>query len=410
MSIGSIKRAEAGKNVLYRTVSSLAYFFNVSVAALIDEVPNSLWEYSTQQYPEITPCLGRTYELSQLQLLHQLSAKSRQSACIYGASGVGKTNLISHFLRATNEGRKYSLYVCAMKERPFLAHLIRVVLNLSEQLDDDRIRLTLNKIVQSPPVYFHLLKLMGLPLSRAETAALEGLTSKRRNDTDVLALMVLIQSLKERNTAILVIDGLQNLDSREIAIVQRLIQHTQSLPIFILLAATYPLLSSPLACVLQSAYLIPLKSLDDSAMTAVADSIPFSCPINGNPNSHKANAISRSQGNPRILKALLMSPHPVPPELVQMVQKRITTLNSLETKLLYFLVSIGQKIDIDEIDQYLDSCRLTGIHQLNTLVSAGFLVPLADAYQFQYKVIWEALRVHVRQERANEVKSLHQAS
>lgn len=410
VSIGSIKRAEAGKNVLYRTVSSLACFFNVSVGDLIDEVPSSLWEYSAQHYPEITPCLGRIYELSQLRFLHQLSAQSRQSVCVYGEQGVGKTNLMSHFLRGTNEG---SLYVCVIKEAQLFEHLIRAILNLSEELDGARIRLKLKKVVKSPIIYFYLLRLVGLPLSRAEAAALEGLTLKRRKEIDILVLMVLIQNLRERKISILVIDGLQNLDASQVDEVQLLIKHTQNLPLLILFGVTCSLHFSSLPFLLQDSYLIPLKSLDYSTIVALADSIPFDSSINCVPDSHKVSAIARSEGNPRILKALLTSQYPievVPPELVQMVQRMVMTLNTLETKLLFFLVSIGRTIGVETIEQYLLSCTLTGIQQLNRLVSVGFLFPLSDGYKFQYKIIWEILQNVALSECTSDIECLNQVS
>ncbi|WFB47067.1 ATP-binding protein [Vibrio coralliilyticus] len=413
VSIGSIKRAEAGKNILYRTVSSLACFFNVTVGELLDDVSPSLLEYTVQNYPEGFPCVGRTHELSQLRFVHHLAAERGQSACVYGMQGVGKTNLISHFLRSINVDKKCNLYISVTNESQLFEQLIRAVLHLPQELDSDVIRSNLKKVVKSPIVYFHMLRLMGLYLSRAETAALDGLSDNRRNEVDVLVLMVLIQRLKETGTSILVIDGLQSLGSRQAYVVQLLIEHTQNLPIFILLGVTCSLQFSTAPYQLPGTYLIPLTLLDHSNLVALADSISLSQPKKVASPSHKSIAISRSEGNPRILKALLTSQcsnETVPFELIEWVQRMMELLDTIETKLLYFLVAIGLTIELDEIDQYLMSCKVTGIRQLQKLVSVGFLHPLTDSYKFQHKIIWEALQIHVTKERQGEFNSLSQVS
>ncbi|WP_444997443.1 helix-turn-helix domain-containing protein [Aliikangiella sp. IMCC44359] len=49
VSISSIKRAESGKKLLYRTVESLAKFFNVSIEELIDNGESPLLMHSLQK-------------------------------------------------------------------------------------------------------------------------------------------------------------------------------------------------------------------------------------------------------------------------------------------------------------------------------------------------------------------------
>ena len=192
ISIGSIKRAEAGKNILYRTLVQLSEFFHISIEDLIGDIPVSLWDYVRERPTQLIPCIGRDWELSLLQKLQLSSKTGLKTACVYGMQGLGKTSLVRHFLSRLDQTNWRALYLCSLDQGTFLRRFICTLLDISEIFDDEQLRFRIKMISTSPLVYFYLLRLSGLVLHKSELQAINNLSENRLHEVEVLSVMGLI--------------------------------------------------------------------------------------------------------------------------------------------------------------------------------------------------------------------------
>jgi transcriptional regulator with XRE-family HTH domain len=95
VSIASIKRAEAGRCVLYRTARHLAAVHQVPLDGLAD-VQATQVVVPAQQHPQ-PPLLGRRAEVQQFRALLQMAWSSVDAhvVCVRGAAGIGKSRLVA---------------------------------------------------------------------------------------------------------------------------------------------------------------------------------------------------------------------------------------------------------------------------------------------------------------------------
>jgi predicted ATPase len=399
ISIGSIKRAEAGKNILYRTLVQLCEFFHISIDDLTGDIPISLWEYVRAQPTQLIPCIGRDWELSLLQKLQLLSKTGLQTACVYGMQGLGKTTLVRHFLSRLDQSQCCALYLCSLDQGTFFRRFICTLLGIPEIFDDDQLRFKIKILSNSPSVYFYLLHLSGLALSKSELQAISNLSEKRLHEVEVLAVMVLIQSFKKQKLSILAIDSLHVLDEGQLRVIKIFTQNMVTQPILIIFSLTDVHLLSYLPDWLQSSNQIQLKSLPPLAMDALVNN---EVEINSRKpvalRAYNKTLIQRASGNPLILKALMKAKRPdqdFPEEMVNSVQAMLKQLTGIECRLLQFLAASGPCISIDTIELFNSQLSEPSITVLHKLVRIGLLYPRSESYIFRHILIWEIVKAQL---------------
>jgi predicted ATPase len=399
ISIGSIKRAEAGKNILYRTLVQLSEFFYISIDDLIGEIPISLREYVRAQPTQLIPCIGRDWELSVLQKLQLLSKTGLQTACVYGMQGLGKTTLVRHFLSRVDQSNCCALYLCSLDQGTFFRRFICTLLDISEIFDDDQLRFKIKLISNSPSVYFYLLRLSGLALNKSELQAINNLSENRLHEVEVLSVMVLIERFKKRKVSVLAIDSLHVLDEDQLRVIKIFTQNMITQPILIIFSLTDVHLFSYLPDWLQSSNQIQLKPLQPIAMDTLVNN-----EVEMNPCEpmklavYKKIVIQRARGNPLILKALIKSKRPgqdYPKEILNSVQAMTTQLTGIECRLLQLLAACGPCVSIATIELFNSQLSEPCICLLHRLVRIGLLYPRSECYIFRHILIWEIVKAQM---------------
>ncbi|ABE56429.1 hypothetical protein Sden_3153 [Shewanella denitrificans OS217] len=399
ISIGSIKRAEAGKNILYRTLVQLSEFFHISIEDLIGDIPVSLWDYVRERPTQLIPCIGRDWELSLLQKLQLSSKTGLKTACVYGMQGLGKTSLVRHFLSRLDQTNWRALYLCSLDQGTFLRRFICTLLDISEIFDDEQLRFRIKMISTSPLVYFYLLRLSGLVLHKSELQAINNLSENRLHEVEVLSVMGLIQNFKQRKVSVLAIDSLHILNEGQLRVIKIFTQNMITQPILIIFSLTdvHRLLYLP--DWLQSSNQIQLKPLQAIAMNALVNN-----EVEMNPcqpmklAAYKKIVVQRARGNPLILKALIKSKRPdqdFPEEMVNSVQGMLTQLTGIECRLLQFLAACGPCVSIDTLELFNSQLSEPCICLLHRLVRIGFLYPRSECYIFRHILIWEIVKAQM---------------
>ncbi|SHO58910.1 AAA family ATPase [Vibrio quintilis] len=385
--------------MLYRTVTHLASFFDVTIDKLMDDVPPSLWKYAVINQGEPEPCIGRDRELSQLQQLYKKAFERRQTVGVSGMHGLGKTNLIRHFLSHTVHTGKRVLYIHINPSFSFTARLSRLLLDISEKADDEVVRERIKACVKSSLLYFYLLRVTGVHLNPAEALALEKLSPGRLSDIEVLAVMVLLQQISQRKISVLAIDGLHEAEAHQLQWVRTFINNSATQPLLIILGITDVYQFSFLPLWLQQVEMIRLKPLDEATMISLAN-IFSDAQLSGKVvcDAHKHISVRRACGYPAILKMLIESHQPAqdcPEKLYQTIMVKFSQLSATQIRLLKFLACFGVAVSLKLIDMLFSRLSITAVTPLHELVCMGFLYPQQDAYIFRHVLIWEIVRKQV---------------
>nr|WP_283102886.1 ATP-binding protein [Shewanella abyssi] len=378
---------------------------------MIDEPPLSLWGYLANGPIQFKSCIGRNWELSQLQKLQMQSRTSLQIAYIYGMQGLGKTTLVRHFLSRMEQSHRRTLYLCGLNQNTFLRRFICTLLDTSEMCDDERLRSQIKAIAKSSLVYFYLLQLSGTELNKPESKALNSLSKTRLYEVEVLSVMVLIQNLKQRAVSVIAIDGLHHLEERQLRVMQIFTKNMMIQPVLIIFALTDVFRFTYLPDWLHSSHPIQLKSLQPDSMDALANAEVNTKHLQPMADdTHKKMAVQRAKGNPSVLKALIKSKRPAldfPEEFFNNVQTMSTHLTEIEYRLLQFLAASGPSVSTDIIESFTSKLSKPSITLLHKLVRVGFLYPRSEAYIFRHTLIWEIVKSQMSDSNNNLVYPDH---
>ncbi|WP_298769311.1 helix-turn-helix domain-containing protein [uncultured Shewanella sp.] len=401
VSVSSIKRAEAEKNILYRTLVNLASFFKVSVDYLLNTPPLSLWTYTRSQAHYFQPCIGRDWELEQISLLYTKVIHSNQAAtvCITGMFGIGKTSLIHTFLAQTQDIKTKYVYSTSKKgifELNPLQHLIRLLLGGPVNTNDSFLRDKAKKCAISQLSFFFILSLAGAKLKETEKMALNSLSKKLKNELEKIMIKCLIARCIDNHITVISIDDLQCADDDYIHFIKILSRECQHYPLLLLLGMRDVAQFTHSPQWLEYSHKIKLRPLHPEHSVSLANiflSRQELCHVKY--QDRKKSALDRAQGHPGILEELLLSIQPevcVPEKLYQMVQK---TIYSFTPDLFYTLklsAFYRKEMNVDNIHIYISKEFITNkLGQLHTLACSGLIKQVANEYCFSHPLIWEVI-------------------
>ena len=270
--VASIKRAEAGKNILYRTITNLASFFNITVDNLLDNAPLALWQYTEQQAHYSIPCLGREWELQQLSILNSFILKSNKHsiACITGMKGAGKTCLIQSFLKHNQQYQQKNSYfsfdkVNSNSTESTLHRFVRAIFEIKENTADSAIRHKMKQLAQGSLVYFLLLSISGVPLSHVEKHTLSGLSPTQVLQVEAQVYQAIVKYCCTIKLAVLALDDIQDADTSCLHLIKGIVAQSNEQPLFIILGITPLDHFTALPQWLQNSHHIQLQPLDNIA-------------------------------------------------------------------------------------------------------------------------------------------------
>ena len=403
--------------MLYRTIANLAFFFDISVDTLFEETPLSLWEYTVSQPHYSKPCLGRDWEIQQLQQLYALADHTQQTVCITGMQGLGKTHLINHFLSQIQFSSRqctdrHTLYVSMDPSDDALPLLSRQMLGVAIDASDSAIRNKAKTLAISSFSFLHLLTVLGVKLNEAEKNALSALSVSRLQELEKLTVLELIQSCTENDISVIAIDDLQYAESNHLNFIKTLVNNNVCSPFFLVLGTTNIKQFTFLPEWLAFTHKIDLKPLDNSATTVLAKILMSTqqlCPEQH--QQRKKIAIERSKGHPGILEELLMSKGSVSNFPNDFHTKTLLTLRTLsieQRQLLKVLAFLGTFFSITLVDRLLSKMLLKGIVHLHSLVCLGFLYPMSDGYCFRHFLIWEIVMKQINNAEKRQWQALSQ--
>ncbi|ADZ91958.1 hypothetical protein Marme_2728 [Marinomonas mediterranea MMB-1] len=378
---------------MFRTVTHLACFFDVSVDYLMEDVPLPLLNYAKAVQKGDEPFVGRDWELVQLQQLYNLNLSSQSAACIQGMQGVGKTALIKRFLDQLQHTNKHSVYVPIEPNDAFTRRFCRAILCISNDLDDASVRLVIKALANTSLLYFYLLDWVGVTLDSAERYALSHLSPSRLGELEALAMTLLVQKALESSVSAIAIDNLHAANSKQLHFIEEFIEISKKQRLFLILGLTDIGLFTYPPDWLKHAHTISLGALNDSACESLAS---FYTKPQSLPPSQlellRQLSIKRSNGHPAILKALIESTQGdkvFPEPLYKTTIRTLLELTHVQVSLLKFIACAGMAVKVEVIDYFLSIKSVTGIKPVHDLVCLGILCPKSNCYVFRHLLIWE---------------------
>ncbi|NQZ12456.1 MAG: AAA family ATPase [Algicola sp.] len=399
VSVASIKRAEAGKNVLYRIVLNLADFFDIAVTTLIEGVPITPWSDGFGLNDSDGYCIGRGWELQQLQLLYSNVSHRKKGVTAYvsGMAGLGKTHMMESFLAqlqtvgvtqvTVNANRRVS----AQGLSP-LSYLCRQLLGLPVDMDDRVGRQKAAVLCKTPDAFIRLMDWLGVELLPGEQNLLVTLKQTRNQQALMHATEALLRQLNQNTIWVLFIDDLHLADEDFVELIDALHRQIQTKPLLLLLCATNVGCFSHIPPWLDDAYCITLGALNGDDAKILAHSVanqPDSC------QSSKQRAVERASGHPGLLTQLLQIERPcstVPSPWVVMVMIQLKKLSGAELIGLQIAAVFGFYFTTEQVHLVLAYVTESAVYcRLPLLVYAGLIKHAGCEYCFQHPLIREVV-------------------
>ncbi|NAW59362.1 AAA family ATPase [Vibrio sp. V38_P2S17PM301] len=378
---------------MYRTAVDLSKYFNVPLSVIVeDTIPTSLWHYCKRSNVSASQCVGRDWELNQLELLFLRSKTERVSVFVHGKKGVGKSHLIKFFVTNRARNGDNALYISDSDSTSYLSSFICHLLKISSNSDENQIRNKLTSIIKSPLVYLYLLNLMGVSLNDSERSALHVLSEERKAEITTLSVMVIIGQLVEQNISIIAFDELQELNCQQLSFIQLLVFHSKEQSVFFILSATNTHRFYVTPSWLQEYKKINLLPLIHSEAVNLATSLTIENSQELSPTVIRQLAI-RASGNPLYIhwEAKCRSIGKVSLAFIDMLKNMMMPLTQTEIDLLFFLARQGFEVKESIIESYLSKNRNIGVTAITALIMSGFIEPTFQSYSFQHPLLRDVI-------------------
>lgn len=368
ISIASIKRAELGEPVIYRTALQLASLFNTDISVLMaeHEVNDDLYAKKikfTKEYD--LGMVGRESELHQIKYFINGSKKTNTSRLIYirGIAGIGKTKLFNQTCAVADEVG-FGIVRCHIRNPAILADyslfssiaLSLLGLNTTEALEANHYLLDIILSCKgvSESINVHIRNILGLHSSLEDEKLYSAMTHAARQKKQHDSLCELIRvSVKNKNICIL-IDDLHWADKKSLNSIGSLISETQSLPVVWVLTSRHE--QDPFETMLRP-YLvdfqvnfIELTALNKNESEALARQL---LPEN---EDRQLKCISQAQGNPLFLTQLLLSNEDadLPVSVKDLMYFKINNLNEIDRNAIELAAALHTEISLEMFNFLLD--------------------------------------------------------
>ncbi|WP_028773759.1 ATP-binding protein [Shewanella waksmanii] len=423
--MASIKRAEAGKNVLYRTIVNIAHFFNITVDYLLESAPLPLWQFASQHPKFVKPCIGRDWECHQLAQLQGLAQHSLQgqTVCVTATAGAGISCLLKYYCQqhaqqATLQASQQSIYIEFSKistDKDHTACFILQLLALAPNTSDREIRDNVKSLSKSSLQFLILLWLTGVTLTETEQHSIAQLNQPQLDDVIAQATQLLLHHCSEQAAAIIIIDGLQRVDELCLKLVGFFIQAVYSKPILCVLGITEVADFVHLPIWLEHAHQIRLKPLMNDHAKKLAKNLLSQhgvCPIKHANQAQRA--IELANGHPGMLEQLLLSHNklePLPESILKPILSNLYSLTTEQITLIKYLSILGIKFSIDNIEFFFNQINITNpLSQINQLIYRGLIKPTSGEYCFNHPLIRRVIKEQIKAQEKVALETIYQLS
>ncbi|MBE0370542.1 AAA family ATPase [Pseudoalteromonas aurantia] len=416
ISVSSIKRAEAGEKILYRTLSIFARFFQVSIDVLLPNSPIPAWLYTHLISQSVEPCLGREWELHQLHsLLNYVESQHRaKTIYIYGITGSGKTHLLHHFIECVKAAGKYDLafgqpHNCPPHKLKFsIANLIKQLLKIDHTATEVVIKEKVNLVVSSSLSYVRTLQLLAISLNQNQRNTLEKQTPLQINKIDKQIANDLIRYAAHKHIALVTFDDVHHLTYTQVQFLRLFTEEEYAQPILFIITAQPKGLFTSAPGWLSLAHTMPLKQLNLDAQTRLAKHYLAKRGLSiAKYQTRVKMAIERAAGNPAFLQQLLFSPHSQtcpPTELQRFIDNTLTDMPAELAELFQFSALQGFHFNASQLSQFTQKQHIRApLCLAQKMLASGLVIRESDQYRFSHPLIWESIKNHHTQFAKNSV-------
>lgn len=361
LSIATIKRAELGEPVIYRTALQYADLFQVELEQLLETHHNypAIQDIKNYNYDIV----GRDAECKQIQLALDSCHQLKRGVLFYirGIAGIGKTCLFDHsqILAGKNGFRVHRIQIPSplLKEatRSLLEMMVRTIIYANTNTFDETSCIAwLTDMGLDSGLKSHIMNLAGLPVSESDRQLITSMSFSARKDFQIRAVRTLIETCAKWVPTAFFIDDIHWADENTIADCTTLIDLTRDLPVFWCLTSRYehdpleenirPFLNDYSINILDMAPL-SRESAEILAIHALPDS-----------PERRSLCIHQAQGNPLFLTQLLNNENDdiYPPTLLDLIRFKTSSLDPQDEEAISIAAVLQRQFCIEEIRSLLD--------------------------------------------------------
>jgi len=422
LSLSTIKRAELGKPVSYRTAVNFSRFYNIALEEITNSDDSSpdkktneissdhLLSYPAHRTQNTTSShfVGRTHELMQVSLSLR-SCKESKEGCIFyirGVAGIGKTAFMQQCkARATEEGyQQIHIENNALADISWMdsfQHLIEGLLRLdhsSSFLLHKQNTYDLAKQYQlSEGEQLQLYLIFDLPLSTDLKQLHNTLSYAEQLELQNSLIIRLLGNVSQ--PLLLSIEDLHFAPEKLLYLLKHLSNHVNTQAIIFIFSAR--LEEDPLDFLWRSHISsTPFITLDLTQVSA-ADALKISQNYACHDTHYQQQCLKLSKGNPLFLHQLLLN-YPatvaeLPSSILKLCQTKINNLSEDDYDAICISSLVGERIDTSVICYVLNM----GSFDPTTLIKKHLLIPDNNGFRFYHGLI----RNSINQLIDNEKKS-----
>ena len=374
ISIASIKRAELGKPVIYRTAQQLAKLFDDKIESLVLDTlkVTSGDKRATQRDKSDTAhqisMVGRERELKYISSLISELINSKLGHFIYvrGDAGIGKSRLLEeisdlveakflHVVRCKFYRDNGNAGVMALG--PLVLGCIGLDLTSAQDLDSDLIQQHLSELGFTDDTFIYVSNILGVELEAKSQDIFNALTHDVRTAKLRKTIVSLIQVASRTKPLVLFVDDAHWASEYILTMLGRVISETRKEPALWIMTSRHE--NDPLETGIRpylddlSVNLIELSPLSDS------DSMALALLLLPELNASQVKVISQSKGNPLFLTQLISSSESniIPKSLMEIVDFKINLLNAKDLFAIQLAAAYSYEIDLATLRELIDDAQ-----------------------------------------------------
>ncbi|WNO07719.1 transporter substrate-binding protein [Teredinibacter sp. KSP-S5-2] len=394
ISLATIKRAELGRPILYRTAKCLASYYNTTLEDIIVNTEDK----TTQSMPndELNAnIVGRSFELKQLEQVANTveSAESGSVVYIRGVAGIGKTHLINTFLAKLPCEQFHPVTICLSSNKnsnwtETLAHILTSLLDVTLPLDTERDINELEKTLKNKGFnqgeIFHIFSLINIPVPSHIKKCCSKMSYFSISENENKILLKLIDDTNK--TVVLVVEDIHWASSKLLLTLRYLCANLNKHRALLLLSSRME--NDPLDSIWRSSIInTPFFTMDIIPLTPRdAESLTKAHPIED--EKYIQQCINLAEGNPLFLKQLLFN-YPqrlgaTPSSITELTITRLKGLSPADQEAVCAASVIGDSFSFDELAYTLNR------KEFNTenLINSYFIYPIENNdFRFSHALI-----------------------
>ncbi len=363
ISLATLKRAELGRPILYRTAKCLASFFSVELNDILEDIPNSNSHYKSNgniHNLNKKPLIGRQYETQQLEQALEIIRNKNSGRLVYirGVAGIGKTHLVTYFLNNINSEEFQTITIKLNSKKgkngndslkPLLLNLIDLPRELDCEKESDKIKKNLEKYDLNNNEIFHYFTLIGVTAPKETCNDKGSSTYYSISENENNLLIKLIDTSKKR--VVLTVEDIHWASNKLLLILRHLSSKLSNLPL--LLVLTSRLENDPLDSIWRSGVLnTPLTTLDISPLNP-EDAKQITLEHEIDDSAYVQQCVTLSEGNPLFLLQLLVN-YPqrlgaIPASVSELTLTRLKLLSPANQEAICAAALIGDEFSIETL-------------------------------------------------------------